>query len=1595
MRKYIACFIVALFLGGVPVAVQATMHTLFDAPVLSAPVNHAFLFPGDVPPTPTNLHNLAFQWRRPNPFTLDMDSINRFTRYSIGPGADATARINYMRGLRCTCPAIPPGTPCPVPAALKWATFPQWYDIRFINRSLWGVTPTQPPVTLMGRFGLDGPGAIPSLPLSPPTSQEVWLPPAHNHSASFSNFAMDHSSLYEIRIEPGHFNIYYSGGVAPDFFPGRLRSPAPRDTAAPAQHIIMMTDIRIRSVQASGSELIVEWFNPSWGNVDQSFFDEWVVSWRQVPLTPTPFGLLLENRLNQGHAILSRDQANLTVVATPDAPGRTALRAHISTGVSLIPTTRIEVRVEPRHARNNVMQTVRLSGSATEPGSNMWEINGVNYFIAHRGNSTNNPFVSAPTLVSPRLQLNVVGEEILLSWCSLAGMPGISEIRIMEEIDNDWRSLGGIAGTEDVMHINQFIVARTLPREPRTFKLLIFMTGEDDPVVTNTVRYDPAFADFFVYSPTIISAPPTEAGILSPFRFMAFTREPFTDDEAAAVCINPGCPAPEGHCFDGQFLDRNVFYRLFVADNPASLNALVEGNTFLDQIHGTMLYMPNPSIGVYEWPPGIMLYQRVGEAGVVSVHPLTGNRTYHIALQALRLDAAGDELIASPHVAFFTVFLPPIGPIQVRPVMITAPPLRVTEPVPPGAIPLEWDLRYLEMAEDVARWHGAAGRVIAGPQAGQFRFGRDAFAEGVQGSAINEMLSQALPLLHGPVAVFNPRNPVHVSNFLPVARGDIANWFSPPVPESTFIHPHPIRIQDMTGNRFEVHTVALSQIQALFPGYELADAYEAFRLAFLCEATNPASAANWHSVNFDTTGMLAEFTITHANTPPGPVRPNTAYIVYFRPYRLFPPVKFAFLPTYVVVTTPNEPELLVPDPTTPVLQSVPEFVGMTTIGVRWRIVGGLAECGLPEVMTYDLRRSEFIGDFSTGGTAIPWSVIVDAIQNEDDPSQIRNHGGAYYIYFQIPGLFADTNYYVWATATNNYNVTSAPSNPVEVRTLDIEAPLPPIGLGRAPAAMINLFNQLNNASHDPQDPYALHISWTRTVADRNTGNPRATTGVSTGGTVLPLNLPLPQFNDIHVARVQGLLPNREYFIRGRTIFTLQRGGPPQGVFSYEIWIANNEDFLDPIIFITPPLVPPAGAAQVDFRRAESIWVYAPPLFTAPTGEEYDGAFRPEQFPLPDYDWEITLVNGTLLWRFRTTRTGADGRPDQQADQRFISRLIDSRAHRFIVDLSQYTPRPDWPVHDRELLIPLSIIRAFDQRHITLEVNFGEKSIVIPPGAFNTAAVRNLSMGIGSYVRIAMLVNPEATGLPALPMNNRYTTLPQRLLVQAITPSRTLTLNEFARPVEIHLQLDDLVGPDGVVRAGLFHTTPQTGRWQDAGGMTMQTQRPVTVAAVTREAPRATAPQDPTMEAMERVTANLTFTDMFEYNPRMTVNANAFNNVMNALANNANTVTLNATLSAAQRQSLQRGRFLAPENLTWEAAVDILVRFYELRTRHVIQPMTTPQMVIGLDAATPAMRQNILKAADIGFFTGRITPQGALTMGDLMSMLDIILMNTVY
>jgi hypothetical protein len=1421
-------------------------------------------------------------------------------------------------------------------------------------------------------------------------------------------------SIYQIDIRPMHYVPMWvpnppdaNGNVTLRWEPVlAVATPAPGGNEH--RSMLFMTDIEVRPPQSADNAILVEWQNPRFGRGSQYEFPYWRFTLvdgggREIPIGTVSTGAMEEFTFE----------------------GRSYLR-HTLSHPSILIGQRYTVRVEPM--RNN-SEPVRLS--PTRPG----EIGEISLRIPSSAD-TMTTFslgfrrMQAPhwyesrtsVMITPVLNRVVDGQNFVrLHWSTLA--PGSATRVVIERWEEPFptedppprgavpHSIIAVLHGEDATSRNWWPVGYTPNRWGFTISLWNDVPGrppeEGFLARSRIVIHDPGQVDFAPYTPIIESV--TAAQPVNGFSSLTLEWQPFfraphntseTNQMESMVNERPVLAALGGRAF----IDMDISYRIFISDSWDALQWNIPTHPTFDPV--IPAFIPSPGLlfprvndpaarntmPVFRMSD-IINYTGENENGEREVRQITANNVYFVRIEAIRSNASGvinAADISTP--SFGVVYIPPSDDLNLHPAMIDAPPLsgQANRPGETPQITLNWDLRYLEIGDPASadngwnRWFSSVGVDTRG-NTERLIFGRSVQyippSNIRRWDSLNNMLIQSghIRTLRERQVPDPFRNPGEPTAFWNGARQAINEHLG------FDISLYPLRIQDMYDRHYRIHVITHAQLMAQYGTLE--EAFTRHRDILM----RPENDDRWVSIGQG--GRLDNGTAFHAFTSfpgVGTLLPNTSYVVFFQPYDPGPPLRRAFYPNYVVVTTPDEFVQARPTPATPVL-----FPGLaptdTTVSVRWRVQGEQPnEAGErppdPRTLFFELRWSETILDYPEAGTFVSWEELE---QNWGGRFEYWRNPvtGLWYYHFTINNLFPDTLHYIWARASNRVDPPSGWSNPIEIRTRDI-APPPPPRLGLASRTHLNAYNLTNNTDYEPVEANAVNLSLSRIFSDfREHDLPRASGGDTSGGSAELIDIPI--LEDIYVIRFSQLVPNRHYYARARTILTVSRGTPRS--YSYEIQLSDNMDFLDAITFTIPSLT---AFDPLSMKRTISDWVHLE-VSTAPSADDFDGAYRPEQFPLPDEDWEMTYVNGVLLWRFRTNRAGADGRPDQQADQRFISRLIDSRVHRYEVDLSMYMHRPDWPVHERVLEIPWTILRAFDERRVTWDINFGDMMLSIPPGAFDTAAVRGLNMGVGSFIRINMHVNAEGTGLPALPMNNRYITLPQRLSVTAVTPIRTLTLNEFALPIEVAALSDDTMGPDGVTRVALFSATTQAGGWRDNAAMRTNTLRPGTFATVMREEPQTTAPNDPSLPAMQRVTARLTFLDMFEYNPRVMVNSGMFNNIINALANNRSTVTMNANLSNAERQSLERARMLAPTALAYESAVDILVRFYELRTRRIIEPITTPGMLIGFDEATPALQQSLLKAADIGFITGRIDPHRALTMGELMVMLDIIITDTGY
>ena len=174
----------------------------------------------------------------------------------------------------------------------------------------------------------------------------------------------------------------------------------------------------------------------------------------------------------------------------------------------------------------------------------------------------------------------------------------------------------------------------------------------------------------------------------------------------------------------------------------------------------------------------------------------------------------------------------------------------------------------------------------------------------------------------------------------------------------------------------------------------------------------------------------------------------------------------------------------------------------------------------------------------------------------------------------------------------------------------------------------------------------------------------------------------------------------------------------------------------------------------------------------------------DMFPLPENDFEVSYEDGgqTLRYRFRSDKVGKDGQRDQQADQRFISRLVESGT--FNIDIDMSSPKVN-PVRRRVVELPASIYLALNQRQVSLRIVSGALRITIPPNALEVAEFAQLhDFGRGSRVLIGLELNPANT--PFLEHGQGYSVQPQQLFVHVETPSHRQEISSFAQEIEIEI-----------------------------------------------------------------------------------------------------------------------------------------------------------------------------------------------------------------
>ena len=404
---------------------------------------------------------------------------------------------------------------------------------------------------------------------------------------------------------------------------------------------------------------------------------------------------------------------------------------------------------------------------------------------------------------------------------------------------------------------------------------------------------------------------------------------------------------------------------------------------------------------------------------------------------------------------------------------------------------------------------------------------------------------------------------------------------------------------------------------------------------------------------------------------------NTSYLFILYPYReLFNgDVLYAHYPTPIVVSTLPEFEEVEPDPTVPSLY-VTDFTD-TTITATWKYNTDFE---------YDLMISSV--EDVTGADAVAYELPTNIL----DPNYPVD--GEYYEVV-VDDLFPLTTYYFWIRARQiSGSGVSTWSNPAIGTTLDVDAPIPPRGLGLAPVSVTEDYGYDQNVTED----YML-LQWILDLDDVEASEESKVTKSytyileiadnakfidpwyveSTGGTsdLLPSNGTLLEKNLLYMEELVG---NRHYYVRAKTRLVVE------------------------------------GSEEGQYIEKDSI-TYTEPIriITLSSGDEYDGEIDPALTILPSEDYEMIYneVGNYLEFRFRSDEEDSDGNSDNGVDQRLISSLIENDTYEYEIDLRSYS---DQTVENRRIVIPYSIIAAFETYQIDMKILTDNMDMTIPMSA---------------------------------------------------------------------------------------------------------------------------------------------------------------------------------------------------------------------------------------------------------------------------------------
>jgi hypothetical protein len=1310
--------------------------------------------------------------------------------------------------------------------------------------------------------------------------------------------------------------------------PAFISRPAPMEKAPPPAEAIFLTDINVQAAKGSGGNMTVIWDNPTKDGME--IFTGYRIYYALGGQQAT-----LDNKQYKEVSSKSPD-----LVRTSDGKLKyTFFDGNLKIGKYYA------VKIEP-------MLNMKL---AREQDS--IEINKTSYSFAYRPLSHEYRYNDA--YVKPALHAISEGQDyVRIYWDSIkASLQNIDSLEIYESTSETMenRTRIGLLSGESASDINYWLTPR--PDALTYYQIIIYYESEINGLLesmeSEIAWFDPAYNDFTPYKPTILAVSDNEeAPHIIDIAWQAFARPAYSDIEEDLSDPNYG----------GKFIDRNIRYDIYVTDDISNFDNPRFNDKIVASVHASSLSLrPYTQAGSKQTIPSyassIKEYYYLDPSGAIVRNALEDNAVYYIRIVATR-DPSGQ--VSQP--AIGSHFIPPLGDLSTNPLMMTRPPLRIKagsdgiEYISQSSVTIQWDMLYYEAFNEAdLSWYAKIGVASDGSLA----FGKEA------------------DKLSDPNRVLLLNDPVYLNagGMLKI-KDDLRDLGA----NSAAVASLPLRRMDLGGSSFEIHTVSYDKMLAA-GGYE----------AYMDMLSGESGDIFWNSIEIEGDPLHPEYTaVADDSSGKLALAPNTAYVVFFRPYIINEGKKTAHFPSYVTATTLGVKPPLEIIPTVPAL----EPAGRTdmSLTVRWEYS--------PELQ-YELRHSTFASDYPDGGIAIPWEDIKlnGAVVSRD---------GKHFMEYTISGLFPDTSVSIWlrSTAPNlSGAVSSAWSNPISMTTLDIKAPDPPRGLTFADESHIAAYNVANGTAFEYAAENYLIAEWMMDALDKAADMEAPTRAASPAGGAADF---LGRSADaaMYLVKFNNLEANRIYYLRAKTILTVTKDDSGISTsYSYTVSISRNSQFLDAVEITVPAMEALENMDPIYTKRKESGWSKSVSLFTSRTDGEYDGNATPDMHPLPIKDFEIIYdhVKSIATYRFRDDKIDQNGDHDNFVDERFISKLALGKVYTYKVDL---TEEFYLPVRTRMIDVPASIISAFRERGISLAITIGSFSATLPPGSIDTSAP---DFGFGSRI---IIIFKESSEKPPLKSGESYLAKPQELEIVLKTPARNIKVESLSSPIEIEIAFEKSSSPYPF-NANAFYSDKNALGWELV--KSEKTQRKLTFsasnlgkyAAIGFKTP-AVAPlpfnahSDPeAREAMLYISSKIRIEDLNVLIPNSVISSNQLNQLISAIACGKPSVSVNQPLSAEDEKALKKSKlYVASTPAVREDGLSSLVRLREIMVGKVHRhPSLDQSKYMDLASASPEKRIELLKAEALGFINPeakmnssmlRADPKGYMTVGEAFKILAVIL-----